>query len=834
MVNVATLVDRVERQNVKKSSSIRSVDITQSTPKPHQSYHDGISSDESCQIVEIVEDGNSKNNGVVAGALVREEVKQHVDRLRVQVEMMSMANEQHGVVEAQETNVDQLFTCREDFRIRDDTIKYADGSEYTGQVLGKNLKHGKGVYRDASGAIYSGEFKYDIVEGKAKARMTDGSTYDGDWVAGNPHGVGKSMYPSGGTYEGDFVNGGRHGWGIMTFLNGDVYEGEWEDDKIHGQGRWTYSADSSYFQGTFERGARVYGTFASKDGSEEYQGEWQGMAKHGKGKLYVKHLGTYNGTFKNNVADGQGIFKYIDGSVYEGAFENGVRCGQGTLKLGDSFSYHGHWKQDAMHGQGYLIENGNKYFGEFCNGKKQGKGKMIYQNGTEYEGEWKNDQREGHGKCRYDNGDLYIGEWKDNKRHGQGKCKFSDGTTFRGTWEEDGWVQSGADPAQTRVAGAGIVRAQAGKISKFIIQARDSLGNKRLSGGDEFQVQLVLHGQCGNPELSNDDIVSVTGMVKDNADGTYEVTYQSRVSGVYELSILNEITQEHVSDSPYPVRVLPGPPCFAKSLFRKVEHSIPAGQSSEFEVLVRDVLGNCCSGRNWQDAIRYDIFLQGASSFRTGITSLPTGDGRLICSYVSPSEPGFYRICIEDDKGNAAPGTPFAVTVVSNASTGEDKESVVVSEATGLSNSSKWEHIAKASYMAIDGNATGWDSDEEDAQSKKDLEHASSNPDVPVVENLEDLWLVSKLQQERKRKEEKEKQNKLESMKAQLEDIYGAPTDMPTMEEAQNALKEIVLNDSNQLMKDIMANSPHRKRSVTQGKGPQHLSSLAASLDDLA
>jgi hypothetical protein len=37
-----------------------------------------------------------------------------------------------------------------------------------------------------------------------------------------------------------------------------------------------------------------------------------------------------------------------------------------------------------------------------------------------------------------------------------------------------------------------------------------------------------------------------------------------------------------------------------------------------------------------------------------------------------------------------------------------------------------------------------------------------AHPDVPVVENLEDLWLVTKLQNERKAKEERQKQKKLQ------------------------------------------------------------------------
>ena len=56
--------------------------------------------------------------------------------------------------------------------------------------------------------------------------------------------------------------------------------------------------------------------------------------------------------------------KYPDGSSYEGEFCNGKREGKGT----------------------YYFINGNKYEGDFKDGKKEGKGIMYYKNGNKYEG----------------------------------------------------------------------------------------------------------------------------------------------------------------------------------------------------------------------------------------------------------------------------------------------------------------------------------------------------------------------------------------------------------------------------------------------------------------
>lgn len=81
--------------------------------------------------------------------------------------------------------------------------------------------------------------------------------------------------------------------------------------------------------------------------------------------------------------------------------------------------------------------NGDKYEGEFSEGKKHGKGLlhitalgiMNYADEAKYEGNWVNDEKNGQGilclirtlgVMTYSNGDKYDGEWKDNKKEGDG------------------------------------------------------------------------------------------------------------------------------------------------------------------------------------------------------------------------------------------------------------------------------------------------------------------------------------------------------------------------------------------------------------------------------
>lgn len=56
-----------------------------------------------------------------------------------------------------------------------------------GEVLG-NLRHGNGTYVRADGSKYSGQWRYDALEGVATAITADGQTYTGEWRAGKAAG----------------------------------------------------------------------------------------------------------------------------------------------------------------------------------------------------------------------------------------------------------------------------------------------------------------------------------------------------------------------------------------------------------------------------------------------------------------------------------------------------------------------------------------------------------------------------------------------------------------------------------------------------------------------
>ena len=91
----------------------------------------------------------------------------------------------------------------------------------------------------------------------------------------------------------------------------------------------------------------------------------------------------------------------------------------------------------------YTLANGDKYVGEFKDGKKHGQGTFTVGNlgsqgkyaGDKYVGGHKNDKKHGQGTYTHANGDKYVGEYKDGKKHGQGTYTYASGSKYVGKWE---------------------------------------------------------------------------------------------------------------------------------------------------------------------------------------------------------------------------------------------------------------------------------------------------------------------------------------------------------------------------------------------------------------
>mmetsp|Transcript_3417 Transcript_3417/g.2396 ORF Transcript_3417/g.2396 Transcript_3417/m.2396 type:complete len:109 (+) Transcript_3417:143-469(+) len=82
-------------------------------------------------------------------------------------------------------------------------------------------------------------------------------------------------------------------------------------------------------------------------------------------------------------------------------------------------------------------------------GKRWGKGKVVWPDGSVYEGDWKYDLRHGFGEYKRPTGYYYKGFWKKHVMHGTGEevddlgaksaCRWFGGKrSGPGTYEEDG------------------------------------------------------------------------------------------------------------------------------------------------------------------------------------------------------------------------------------------------------------------------------------------------------------------------------------------------------------------------------------------------------------
>ena len=68
----------------------------------------------------------------------------------------------------------------------------------------------------------------------------------------------------------------------------------------------------------------------------------------------------------------------------------------------------------------YVFDNGEKYIGEFKNGKRHGQGRHTFSTGDVYVGEFKDDKRNGHGTYNFISGGVYVGQFKNDMRNGRG------------------------------------------------------------------------------------------------------------------------------------------------------------------------------------------------------------------------------------------------------------------------------------------------------------------------------------------------------------------------------------------------------------------------------
>jgi len=436
---------------------------------------------------------------------------------------------------------------------------YENGDKYFGEWK-DGQRNGKGTL------IYgSGDFK--------------GDEYYGEFKDNKIYGQGTYIYANGNVYVGEFIDNSFNGQGTFTMKNLDQYQGEWKNQKQHGQG-FLDLADGRSFQGVFKDGKliekqensgvirQVNKQIVRSNGvplPNYYIGEWKDGQKHGQGTL-TKSAGSqlevsYQGEWKDNLMHGQGIYTYSDGRTYEGQWMFGKRHGRGIFMMGNGKKYVGEYWKGKENGQGTLTQsdgrvfsgtfkdgkalvvkeenteqsteenkevnkefpNGEKYIGEWRNGKKNGHGTYIWTNKTKYVGGWKNSFYHGQGTFTWADGRKYVGryqdgfyheygtftwadgrkydgKWKDNLFHGQGTYTYTDGRTVRGIFREGKLIEKQKEE---------VVKKEVNNLvklvfsnGKYVGEVKDDKANghgtRRWANGSKYEGEWkdnLFHGQ---------------------------------------------------------------------------------------------------------------------------------------------------------------------------------------------------------------------------------------------------------------------------------------------------------------------------------------------------
>ncbi|EQA46194.1 MORN repeat protein [Leptospira broomii serovar Hurstbridge str. 5399] len=181
-------------------------------------------------------------------------------------------------------------------------------------------------------------------------------------------------------------------------------------------------------------------------------------------------LSSANGTCKSGSCwFGTGVMSYPDGNEYKGEFLLRKGHGNGEFRSQKGERYFGEWSWGKKNGYGiYSYANGDVYEGHFSANVKEGFGAFSWKGGVRYIGQWEKGEPSGKGKLILNDGKLvldgeyrkgviyqgkgmyvyedqtrYIGEWQEGKRHGFGVLLDSDGSLiYSGLWENDRQLKS--------------------------------------------------------------------------------------------------------------------------------------------------------------------------------------------------------------------------------------------------------------------------------------------------------------------------------------------------------------------------------------------------------
>jgi len=192
----------------------------------------------------------------------------------------------------------------------------------------------------------------------------------------------------------------------------------------------------------------VRGQVIGKTGGDSAANSPSGVNDKGRGNSDYSHLHyevLVNGSWVNPdpdfVRNGECDGTVVVSPSLTGCTVGDCENGHGTYVWADGDKYEGDWVDGKKHGKGtFTWAGGNKYVGDFVDGTGTGQGTFTVPGLYVYTGDHIDYYFTGKGTMVYADGGVYVGEWLDDDRHGHGKMTYADGTIEEGPWEADEFV----------------------------------------------------------------------------------------------------------------------------------------------------------------------------------------------------------------------------------------------------------------------------------------------------------------------------------------------------------------------------------------------------------
>jgi len=242
------------------------------------------------------------------------------------------------------------------------------------------------------------------------------------------NGEGTMLYANGIKLKSNWIDGDATGYSYFTYPEGDFFESDIRNNEFYGVGFYTIP-DIFTIEAEFNTDWKIKDNMANiyyVDG-RVYKGELNtDWYPHGQGAIYLsKDNIFYEGTFKDgypdcesqrgcigDCQDGEGRWTYYDCSVYEGTFKNGIKHGKGVWFSKDaSMILNTNWINGIPNGTAfYAMNSGDVYEGEI-------EGTLEENNAWDFKlqgfGTWTYSSR------KYPEGHSMSGNWVDNGAHGE-------------------------------------------------------------------------------------------------------------------------------------------------------------------------------------------------------------------------------------------------------------------------------------------------------------------------------------------------------------------------------------------------------------------------------